>query len=231
MRKLVLFDIDGTLLHTDGAAKRAFQRAMLEVYGSTGPIATHGFDGKTDPQIARELLELDGHERDAIYARLDDLWTAYVREMKLEFSQPGQGAHLYPGVSDLLNALAARQSDYCVALLTGNIVQGADIKLTAAGIAHHFAFGAYGNDCERRDGLPPVAVQRAAEKTGKRFEGRNVVVIGDTPADVTCGRALDVFTLAVATGRYTPNDLRAAGAHVVFDDFSNTDNVLDVLSA
>ncbi len=228
MRRLLLFDIDGTLLSTDGAARRAFHRALLEVYGTTGPITTHPFDGKTDPQIARELLSEAGLTAHEIEAGLNGLWDAYIRELTHEMSLPQHETKLYPGVQELLGRLA--DAEVCVALLTGNIARGAALKLASGGIDHHFAFGAFGSDCERRDGLPPVAVARAAERTGRTFEGREVVVIGDTPQDVTCGQGIGVFAVAVATGRYSTGELLRAGADVALSDLSDTDLVMDILA-
>ena len=227
MRRLLLFDIDGTLLSTDGAARRAFHRALLEVYGTAGPISTHAFDGKTDPQIARELLTEAGLTEQTIAAGLNGLWDAYIRELSHEISVPGHSTKLYPGVQALLRRL--EEAEVCVALLTGNIARGAALRLESGGIDHHFAFGAFGSDCERRDALPQVAVARAAEVTGRTFAGQDVVVIGDTPQDVTCGQAIGVFTLAVATGRYTTDELLEAGANVALPDLSDTDAVLEIL--
>lgn len=231
MRKLILFDIDGTLLSARGAPRRAFHRSMLEVYGTAGPIATHTFSGKTDPQIARELLQADGWHDEAIDERLPALWDCYVRELTHELNAPEHETRVFPGVRVLLDALAG-EAAAVVGLLTGNIAPGAALKLASARIdARTFRFGVYGSDCEQRDGLPPVAVQRAHELTGVEFGGRDVVVIGDTPNDVTCGRALGVTAVAVATGSHDDAALQAAGADVVFPDLSDTAAVLDVLLA
>jgi len=228
MKKLILFDIDGTLLRTRGAARKAFTRAMLEVYGTTGPIATHRFDGKTDPQIARELLRLEGVADERIDAGLPALWERYLAELRIELSAPGHTTEVLPGVRSLLDALGEQQ-DCLIALLTGNIAGGAAAKLGSAGLEHYFAFGAYGSDCEQRDGLPPIAVERAFAHAQRRFNGRDVVIIGDTPSDVTCGRAIDVFALAVATGTHPAEELEAAGAHAVLNDLADTDRVLGIL--
>ncbi|MGH7447167.1 MAG: HAD family hydrolase, partial [Longimicrobiales bacterium] len=161
MKRLVLFDIDGTLLTTDGAPRRAFHRAMLEVYGTAGPIATHPFDGKTDPQIARELLTHAGLPAAAVDRGLHSLWGAYLRELSAEFAHPTSRTTILPGIAPLLQDLESRPDDVVLGLLTGNIEQGATLKLASAGIRTAFRIGAFGSDCERRDGLPPVAVARA----------------------------------------------------------------------
>lgn len=229
MRRLVLFDIDGTLLSARHAPRRAFGRAMEEVYGTTGPIANHPFSGKTDPQIARELLHLAGLPDAEIDRGFGRLWEAYIAGLRQELSLPDHRTEVYPGVRELLSALAERAKDTCVGLLTGNIEPGAALKLGSAGLTHHFCLGAYGSDCERRDGLPPIAVERALALTGVSFRGTDVVVIGDTPSDVTCGRSIGVRAVAVATGRHDRASLVEAGAHVVFDDFADTAGVLEAL--
>ena len=229
MKRLVLFDIDGTLLLTDGAPRRAFHRAMLEVYRTAGPIATHAFDGKTDPQIARELLTHAGLPSAAVDRGLEALWTAYLRELSMEFARPGTRTTVLPGIAALLLELEARKSDVVLGLLTGNIERGATLKLASAGIRNTFRVGAFGSDCERRDGLPPVAVERAREAVGIEFERSDIVIIGDTPSDVTCGHALGVRAIGVATGRFHENDLREAGAAATFADLSRTEDVLNAI--
>jgi phosphoglycolate phosphatase len=229
MKRLVLFDIDGTLLSARGAPRRAFDRAMMQAYGTTGPIATHRFDGKTDPQIARELLAAAGLADAVIDAGLPALWASYIRELRLELSQPDHETLVFPGIRVLLDTLEARTGDVVLGLLTGNIEPGASLKLASAGIRNRFRVGAFGSDCERREGLPPLAVARARDSVGITFSRREIVIIGDTPADVTCGRALGVRALGVATGRHAGAELLHAGADAVFADLSATAEVLDAI--
>jgi phosphoglycolate phosphatase len=225
MRKLVLFDIDGTLVSTQGAGSRAFRRAMLEVYGETGPIDQYDFHGRTDPQIARELLRLAGRDDADIDPGLPALWTAYIRELEVELARPETDARVLDGVADLLDALH-RNGDHLVALLTGNIEPGARLKLGAVGLWERFDFGAYGSDHERRDRLPTVAVRRARERSGIHFRGRDVVIVGDTPFDVSCGRSLGVWAVAVATGKHSTAELAAEGADVVLENLADTGRAL-----
>lgn len=229
MRRLVLFDIDGTLVSTHGAGSRAVRRALLEVYGETGPIDSYDFHGRTDPQIVRELLRLAGLDDNAIDARLNDLWSVYLQGLEHELGKPDADAHTLPGVVEVLDALHEKGDDL-VALLTGNIEEGARLKLSAVDLWDRFDFGAYGSDHERRDRLPAVAQRRARERSGLEFRDRDIVIIGDTPFDVTCGRELGVWTVAVATGKHTPRELADAGADVVFEDLSDAAGVVSAIA-
>ena len=228
MKRLILFDIDGTLLSTNGAARRAFHAALVEVYGTTGPIDTHSFDGKTDPQIARELLTLAGLTQEDIDRALPRLFERYLAALAAEVAQPGHTTSVYPGVRETLTALQGR-ADVLLGLLTGNIAAGATLKLQSVGLAGYFKLGAYGSDSERRSDLPAIAVRRAFEHTGVAFRGKDVIIIGDTPHDVSCGQAFGVYALAVCTGRHSRERLLAEGADLVLDDLSDTAHVLDIL--
>ena len=225
--KLVLFDIDGTLLSTNGAARRAFHATLLEVYGTAGPIDTHSFAGKTDPQIARELLTLAGLSRADIDAGLDRLWQGYLGRLSAELEAPGQRTEVMPGVEPLLRRLEQLPGNVAMALLTGNIEPGAALKLGSCGLAGRFDFGAYGSDDERRDRLPAIAVARARERTGRDFRGREVVVLGDTPSDVSCGRGIGCRAAAVATGPFDRDSLAEAGADVVWQTLEDTEAIVD----
>src|SRR6266513_2851811 len=158
--KLVLFDIDGTQLWTDGAGRRAIHRALIEVFGATGP-ADHRFDGKTDPQIVRELMRDVGHDDAHIDARLQGLFIRYVQCLREELRDPAHPSKPLPGVTDLLDELS-RRSGVTLGLLTGNLVDGARAKLEGVGIDPDvFVVGAYGSDHELRPELPAIAQRRA----------------------------------------------------------------------
>ena len=226
--RLVLFDIDGTLLWTDGAGRRAIHRALIEIFGETGP-ADHRFDGKTDPQIVRELMRVVGHEDEHIDARMQELFARYVICLREELRDPEHRALPLPGVTDLLAVLHMR-NDVTLGLLTGNLVEGARAKLEAVGIDPEiFAIGAFGSDNEFRPELPAIAQRRASEILGIEVPGRHVVVIGDTPADVECGRDIGARAIGVATGRYSTEELAAYGAAAVFSDLTDTNAVVQAI--
>lgn len=226
MRRLLLFDIDGTLVW-GGPAKEAFHLALLETFGTAGDIEGHSFSGKTDPQIARELLRGAGLADPEIDRGLPDLWRRYL--LGLEEGLVERPMDVLPGVPALLEALTG-EDDVALALLTGNIADGARLKLGSAGLAHHFGTGSYGSDAEDRDDLPGVALERAREAWGVRFPVDEVIVVGDTPRDVQCGRAVGTRTVAVATGHYDSPALREAGADHVVEDFGDTRAVLELLA-
>lgn len=232
--KLILFDIDGTLLWTDGAGRRAIHQAMLEEMGTAGPIEGYRFDGKTDPQIVRELLKLAEHpEHDAAH-RVGAVCDRYVALLTAELAKSTQATKVFPGVRDLLVALEPYEAAgrALVGLLTGNLERGAALKLRSAGIdPARFPVGAFGSDSHRRPELPALAAQRAAQRTGRTFSGHDIVIVGDTPDDVACGRPVGARTVAVATGFFDAPALRAAGADYVFEHLGDTQAVLDALFA
>jgi len=226
MRRLILFDIDGTLV-SGGPAKYAFEAAMVETYGTVGDVGEVSFAGKTDPQIARELLTLVGLDRQAIHASLPELWERYVGH--LEERLEDRPMKVLPGVEELLDALAMLEG-VGLGLLTGNIVRGAELKLRSAGLWDRFEIGAFGSDHEERDVLPSVAIERARVHWSVAIEAAQAVVVGDTPRDVGCGQAGGTRTLAVATGTFTAAALVEAGADHVLQDLSSTVEVVALLT-
>src|SRR5437879_10686930 len=230
--KLILFDIDGSLLWSDGAGRRAIHRALLDGMGTAGPIDGYRFDGKTDPQIVRELLELAGHPEFRSNDRITAVCRRYVDLLTAELAKPTQATKLYPGIADLLAALEPYEADgrALVGLLTGNVQHGAALKLRSAGLdPARFAVGAFGSDSPRRADLPAVAARRASERTGRRFTGVDLVVVGDTPDDVACARPMGARTVAVATGLHKADGRRAAGATHVVENLGGTHAVLAAL--
>jgi phosphoglycolate phosphatase-like HAD superfamily hydrolase len=223
VRRLILFDIDGTLLTTRGSAARAFRDALHRVFGTSGPTEGYSFAGKTDPQIARDLLLAGGVHEPLIDARLASVWEHYTPALEREIDP--ETTHVFPGVRELVRRLA-EEPDAILGLLTGNVQEGARIKLTAAGLDFdRFRVGAFGSDHAARRELPAIAIQRAEDRFGRRFEGKAVVIIGDTPFDVACGAHLGVRTIAVATGTYSEEELRVCGPDHLFASLQDTDAV------
>lgn len=228
-RALVLFDIDGTILLTAGAGRRAILRALREVTAA-GPEAERiRFDGKTDPQIVMELLAATRHPdagNPALVARTCDRYVALLDE---ELKGAPGGTTLLPGVAALLDRLAGEDA-VVPGLLTGNVARGAALKLRSAGLdPARFALGAYGSDSHRRPDLPAIAAERARPWFGEAPSGHAVVIIGDTPADVTCGLGIEARAIGVATGSYRSEDLARAGAFATFSDLTDTDAVLEAI--
>jgi phosphoglycolate phosphatase-like HAD superfamily hydrolase len=229
MRKLVLFDIDGTLLLSSGAGRRAIIAALSEDIGTHEAWNTIRFDGKTDPQILAELLEAAGHAGDPAEERLRSLGAKYVELLREELERPDHRTTLMPGVVPLIDRVD-REEYVVLGLLTGNFAAGAELKLKSGGIdPRRFKVGAFGSDSPRRAELPPIAARRAEPLFGRVPSGHDVVIVGDTPADVTCGQCIGARAIGVATGSYSVADLERAGAHAVFPDLSDTEAVLDAM--
>jgi phosphoglycolate phosphatase len=226
--RLVLFDIDGTILWSDGAGRRAMTRALTEIFGQAGPTE-YRYDGKTDPQIVRDLMRHAGHDDAWIDARMDTLMQCYLDGLRGELAPGSSHAHLFHGVAPLIDALEARE-DVVLGLLTGNLEEGAAIKLRAVGLApERFKVGAFGSDHHHRPELPGVAQRRARERLGLEIAGERIVVIGDTPADIECGRAIGAKSIGVATGRFSTEELRRHDPLAVFEDLSDTALVLETI--
>ena len=224
MKRLVLFDIDGTLLKADGAGARALTDALMEVFGRMGPVGGYSMGGRTDPQIVRELMTAVGMPVDEIEARLDEVWRVYLRNLRAQLARSRVRA--LPGVPPLLDRVEAQGSSTVLGLLTGNVEEGARLKVDAAGLGFdRFRVGAYGSDHWQRPELPAVAARRARQATGIGFEGKEIVIIGDTPFDISCGAHLGVRTIAVATGSHSAEDLAACGPDHVFPDLTDADAV------
>lgn len=227
MDRLILFDIDGTLLSAAGAAGPPFRAALEEVYGTAGPMEGYSFAGRTDPQIARELLALGGVPAHRVEAGMERVWEIYLQGLRQ--SLPSARIHVLPGIPTLLDALE-REPSGILGLLTGNVREGARLKLEAAGLGfERFAIGAFGSDHADRPELPAVAIRRAEERFGHRFSGKSVVIIGDTPLDIACGEHLGVRTIAVATGNYPAADLAACAPDHVFETLEDTAAVWEAI--
>ncbi|MFZ5624483.1 MAG: HAD family hydrolase [Gemmatimonadota bacterium] len=230
-RKLVLFDIDGTLLHTRGAGRRAITQALLGDVADPGGFHRVRFDGKTDPQIMVELLEAGGVPGPHPPERITAACRRYLEHLERELSGGMARTTVLPGVPDLLDQLEA-EAGVLLGLVTGNLAVGAALKLRSGGIdPDRFRVGAFGSDSAHRPDLPPIAAERAVPHVGRRPSGPEIVIIGDTPADMTCGAALGARAIGVTTGSYAADELHAAGAFAVFGDLSATAEVVEAILA
>lgn len=228
LRRLVLFDIDGTILLTAGAGRRAITAALTELVGGRPGFERIRFDGKTDPQIVAELLAAAGDPGPPEGERVRAVCERYVGLLERELAT-ASGTRLMPGFPAILDRLEA-EARVVLGLLTGNLERGAALKLRAAGIdPGRFKVGAYGSDAAHRPDLPAIAARRAEPFFGRPAAGAEIVIIGDTPADVTCGAGVGARAVAVATGSYTVAELAACGAHAVFADLGDTDRALEAI--
>lgn len=226
---LVLFDIDGTLLWSDGSGKAAMREALLRVYGTDGPIEDYYFGGRTDREAVRDLMEAAGFKLETIWQNFGQMEAALAEELRGRLATGYHRVEACPGTMELVTTLDAHPR-VVMGLLTGNMKATAHIKLRAAGFdPAMFLLGAYGSESTQRIELSKLAVARAQSITGKKFAGERIIVIGDTPADVACAYAVNGRCLAVLTGWHDWEELEAAGAHIILSDLSNTDQVLEVI--
>jgi phosphoglycolate phosphatase len=207
--RLVLFDIDGTLILTNGAGMRAFYRAFESVFDLPVRSEVIRPDGKTDPLIAKELLAYFGQKQrwnDHSRASLFEAYLGFLTE-EMDLARRKGAIRVLPGVRELLNRLMA-QPDFAVGLVTGNLEGGALIKLQKAGLEHFFRFGGYGSDSEDRTALIRVGIQRGRVLVAPA-PVEAAFVIGDTPLDILHGRAAGASVIAVASSRYSVGDLQS----------------------
>ena len=224
--KLVLFDIDGTLLNSEGLGRASMQRALAEVFGSPGS-PSYRYDGKTDRQIVRDVMRLEGHTDAHIDLRMENLIGRYLDGLRTGVKSGKFNVRPLHGVVELLDALESR-NDVVLGLLTGNVEPGARVKLTAAGLdPDRFRVNAFGSDHEYRPQLPAIAQRRAKETLGLDIAGERLIVIGDTPADIECGRSLGVRAIGVASGHYTVEQLQAHNPYAVFASLGSTEQVIE----
>lgn len=224
---LLLFDIDGTLTR-GGPAVTAFRIALERTYGTAGPVGEYDFAGKTDPRILRDLLGAAGLAPREIERGLPRFQDRYLAELGARIG--ADPVTVLPGVRRLIGELAAR-GDVFLGLVTGNVAGGARLKLRSAGLWHHFPVGGFGSDRAARNELPQIALDRASRHWGRVFNGKESVIIGDTPRDMECARAVGAATVAVTTGRFSSAELREAGADRILPDFSDTAAAVEALTA
>ena len=224
--QLLLFDIDGTLLLSGGAGKRALNRAFKELFGVNDGFDSIPVAGRTDELIFREALERSG--KTATDIRRSDFFSLYYKYLEQEIVHPGRKKGLMPGVRLLLERLSPL-SNVVIGLLTGNFAAAAQIKLQYFGIWDYFVFGAYGDDAPVRDDLVPVAVSRARASDVVIASDVEAIVVGDTPLDVQCAIAGGARSVAVCTGSYGEYELREAGADSVVPDLTDPERFIRLI--
>jgi len=225
MNKLILWDIDGTLIDSGGVAGEAMRAAMERVYGGASTEARLSYAGKTDRQIILETFAGRGH--DELVSTLDHFTATYIEELTGRRDAFLARCCVLDGAVAVLERLTT--ADVVQSVLTGNLQPIARIKLDLMGLSRFLDLesGAYGSDHHRRTELAPIAAARAKQRYGRAFTGADVVVIGDTPHDIECGRAAGARTIAVATGPFSADALRGHGADIVLDNLADTDRVVE----
>lgn len=229
MKRLILFDIDETMLHSDGVGRRALEAALTEFSGKRISMDGMTLSGKTDPQICREALTAHDFTDDQVTAMLPELFVGYLPRLQREVAK-SRDMTLHKGVIELLQELAV-QPWARLGLLTGNIEPAARIKLEPFDINHYFGTGAYGSDSHDRMHLPAIAHKRANEHFQEDFTPDEMVIIGDAVNDVLCARGYGVKSIAVATGRTKKQDLENLDPHYVFDHLGDTAAVIAAISS
>jgi len=238
MRKLVLFDIDGTLVLTGGAGIRAMNRACEELVGHPHALEGIPVAGRTDRIILSDVVTRAGHSlHDGLLEQLRD---RYIVNLRREIEKPGKlqsfeslGARggvkaVMPGIRELLDILEGRD-DVFLGLLTGNFEAGARIKLEHFDLWRYFRCGAFGDDAADRNELVPFAVERARRCGLPDIAAADVLVVGDTPHDVACARAVGAVPIGVATGGFSSAQLRESGADIVFENLGATTEFLKLV--
>ncbi len=203
MIRLVLFDIDGTLIHTGGAGVKAFDHAFWTEFQLPGAADRLSFAGRTDTGLAREFFRMNG--RDPSEADLRRFYGRYLLTLE-QFLERAEGG-IFPGVETWLKELRSLPAPPAVGLLTGNLRAGAELKLRRYRLWEHFALGGFADDHENRDHIAHAARDRGSRHLRRELLGEEILVIGDTPLDIQCARAIGARALAVATGSSTTDKL------------------------
>jgi phosphoglycolate phosphatase len=225
VKTLLLWDIDGTLIASGGAGMRALRTALQQVFQIDGSLEDIEFAGRTDRWIMRQVFAKFGLTTSEENFRR--YFEGYVAALPAELANPN--ARILPGIAALLAGAAAKEH-LVQGLLTGNMRRGAETKLRFHGLWEYFAFGAFADDGEQRNDLGPHAIHRANLHSGHTFSPSRVWVIGDTPHDIACGKAIGACTLAVATGSHSFEALHAHSPTTVLADLSDTTGVLNLFS-
>ena len=228
MKRILLFDIDGTLLDSSGEGMICTRRALEDVYGRSGPIETYDMAGKTDWQIVTDLMRLAGLDDEQIEAGREDAFAAYARHF--EAAAPTFNMQMQPGVPVLLNRLS-KEPGFILGLVTGNVREAALHKLQAANLDPAlFQFGAFGSEHLDRNILPGLALYRLSQMLGSPVPTESALIIGDTPRDIDCARYAGLKVLSVATGTFPKTVLAEHSPDYLLDDLSDPDEVMEILT-
>jgi phosphoglycolate phosphatase len=227
LKRLVLFDIDETMISSDGAGRRAFSRVLDREYSIPEEIGHISMSGKTDPQILKEIFEYAKKPHLHTDETLAEFYEHYLEVLKDEI-QVSKTYIIHPGVSVLLEQLE-EQPEAFLALVTGNIEAGARLKLERVKLNEYFPIGAYGSDSANRLDLPEIAVKRANEYFNQDFNKHEVVVIGDSVNDILCARHYGVKCIAVSTGKTAKAELEEHSPEYLFDNLSKTEEVVSAI--
>src|SRR5215468_7380178 len=223
--KLVLFDIDATLISTGAAGADAMRDVFAELCGIPDGFAGIEMSGKTDMAIFREALIY--HQLDEAVVSVDVFQERYISRLRLTLQEAHRPRRLMPGFPGLLEELA-EQPDIVLGLLTGNFAMGAQLKLESFGIWHYFRLGAYGSDHVDRNALVPIALQRTQALLGHTIPLQQTFVIGDTPRDIACAHAHGARAVAVATGGYSLAELRRYEPEHAFENLADVPTIVRI---
>ncbi len=224
LKKLVLFDIDGTLLNMGAINRSVLVDALKNVYGTPGSANTCNFAGKLDSNIMYETMQSAGLSNAEIADKFEQAKTTYIEMFRARAKE--SDVVLIEGVRELLEKLSSH-SELLLGLLTGNFEASGRHKLLLPEINHYFSFGAFADDGGNRNDLPPVAVRKAYQLTGRHFSEQEIIIIGDTEHDIVCARAVNAKSIAVATGTCSTEELQKHHPHVLYENLSRTDVVLN----
>jgi phosphoglycolate phosphatase len=223
-KRLLLFDIDGTLISSGGAGVHALKLTLAKRFGIADDLHDIEIAGVTDSGIVVSILQK--HKIPATNENVTAFLDSYVHFLSLEL--PRREGKLLPGALELLQKLKSRPH-LVLALLTGNVSRGAQLKLEHYGVWHFFEFGAFADDHQDRNRLGSFARARAEEKHGCEFSASEIDVIGDTPRDIACGKAFGARTIAVATGTWTREQLAEHYPDFLIDDLSDVESIIHTL--
>ena len=223
-KRLLLFDIDGTLIHSAGAGVESLRHTLVQRFNIKDDLKDIEIAGMTDSGIVMNIL--NKHRIPTTNENIASFLDTYVHFLSLEL--PRRAGQVLPGVVELLEKLKSRPH-LILALLTGNVSRGAQLKLEHYGVWHFFEFGAFADDHHDRNQLGTFARARAREKHGIEFQADKIDVIGDTPRDIACGKAFGARTVAIATGSSPKEELASHNPDFLFDDLSNVNEIIQVL--